>query len=326
MQLSVQLALAGPFSAIVERAELADRLGFSSIGAGQIAARDPLATLAAISMRTHRIELGTSVLPIYPRSPASMAQAAATIDDLSGGRFQLGLGVGHRVTMGDWHGQEIGKPVSEMREYVGIVQAILQGRPSPAGARWHSTFALVGVEPARSIPLHLAGLSPAMLRLAGEIADGVVLWTTPPDYIRDVVLPAVAEGRRRRGLSLAGFAVMPVVPAAFVDERARAISGVRTELHRYFGLPFYRAMFTSAGFADDVAAYDAAAPDVERQKAAISLRFIDHLCIFGDRDDLARGFDRYEAAGATNLILSAPTTTQLEPTLLAAAHIQSLPA
>jgi alkanesulfonate monooxygenase SsuD/methylene tetrahydromethanopterin reductase-like flavin-dependent oxidoreductase (luciferase family) len=261
-----------PFDDAVGHAQLADELGYDSIMLSHIAARDSFTMAAALAVRTQRVAIGTSVAPLYHRSPASMAQTAATVDDISGGRFRLGLGVGHRITMGGWHGQQIGKPTAEMREYIGIVRAILAGDVPPTGKRWTSNFSFMGFTARPNIPIYQAALSPAMLRLAGEIADGVVLW-----------------------------------------------AGVRSELHRYFGLPFYRAMFQAAGFADDVAAFDAASPDVEAQKLAISERFIDHLCAIGDDAAVRDGVQRYRDAGVTNPVLTAILGTDFEPTLRAAA-------
>jgi alkanesulfonate monooxygenase SsuD/methylene tetrahydromethanopterin reductase-like flavin-dependent oxidoreductase (luciferase family) len=95
--------------------------------------------------------------------------------------------------------------------------------------------------------------------LAGEIADGVVHWACPASYVEDVVVREVAAGRARAGRDLAGFDICAAIPSAIVDDPAAAHAGIRTELHRYFGLPFYRAMFGQAGYEADIAAYDAAA-------------------------------------------------------------------
>jgi alkanesulfonate monooxygenase SsuD/methylene tetrahydromethanopterin reductase-like flavin-dependent oxidoreductase (luciferase family) len=321
MPLSCAIPALEPFDAAVRHARLADELGYDSINFSHIASRDSFTMAAALAVVTDRVALGTAVAPIYHRSPASMAQTAATIDDISGGRFRLGLGVGHRVTMGGWHGQEIGKPTVEMREYVAIVRAILAGDPPPAGQRWTSNFAFMGFQPRPDIPIYQAALSPAMLRLAGEIADGVLLWATPADYVRDVVVPEVTAGRERAGKPLDGFEILAAVPSAVGDDRAAALDGIRTELHRYFGLPFYRAMFEAAGFAADLAAYDAAAPDVQAQKLAISEDFIERLCAIGDADAIRRGVQRYRDAGATNPIVTPILGTDYDATLQAAAPV-----
>src|SRR5216683_5878824 len=95
--------------------------------------------------------------------------------------------------------------------------------------------------------------------LAGEIADGVVLWACPASYIGDVAMREIAAGRARAGQPLAGFDVCAAIPSAVVADPAVAHRGIRAERHRYFGLPFYRAMFAQAGYEADIAAYDAAA-------------------------------------------------------------------
>lgn len=321
MLLSCAVPALEPFDAAVRYARMADELGYDSINCSHIASRDSFSVLAAVAMVTERVALGTTVAPIYHRSPASMAQTAATIDDLSGGRFRLGLGIGHRVTMEGWHGQEIGKPTAEMREYVAIVRAILAGMPPPAGKRWTSNFAFMGFEPRADMPIYQAALSPAMLRLAGETADGVLLWACPAHYVRDVVIPEVTAGRERAGKPLDGFEIIPAVPSAVGGDRERVMDGVRNELHRYFGLPFYRSMFEAAGFAGDLAAYDAAAPDREAQKLAISEAFIEQLCAIGDEDAVRRGVERYRAAGATNPIITGVLGSDYEATLRAAAPV-----
>jgi alkanesulfonate monooxygenase SsuD/methylene tetrahydromethanopterin reductase-like flavin-dependent oxidoreductase (luciferase family) len=166
-------------------------------------------------------------VPIYTRTPATMAQTAATIDELSGGRFTLGLGVSHRPVVEGWHGQTIDRPVAEMREYASIVRAILRGEDPPRGEKWQTGFHLMGLEPRPALPIYVAALSPAMLRLAGEVADGVILWLCNPSYIRDVVIPEVSTGRQRAGLTLEGFDVVAAVPGALTSDRDGAYAAMR---------------------------------------------------------------------------------------------------
>src|ERR687890_184428 len=116
----------------MQRAAEAERLGYESAYVTHIAGRDSQAVLAAYATRTEKIKLGTGVLPIYSRTPAACAQIAATVDEMAGGRCILGIGVSHRVTVENWYGTEIGKPVREMREYASSVRAILNGEPPPS--------------------------------------------------------------------------------------------------------------------------------------------------------------------------------------------------
>jgi alkanesulfonate monooxygenase SsuD/methylene tetrahydromethanopterin reductase-like flavin-dependent oxidoreductase (luciferase family) len=301
----------------VERVKLAESLGYESVYVTHIAARESLTVVAAYALATSRIRVGTGVVPIYTRTPATMAQTAATVDELSGGRLTLGLGVSHRPVVEVWHGQTIDRPVAEMREYVAIVRAILRGEDPPAGEKWRTGFHLVGLDPRPALPIYVAALSPAMLRLAGEIADGVVLWLCNPAYIRDVVIPEVSAGRARAGRAMEGFDVVAAVPAALSEDREGVYRSLRGELIPYFGLPFYRAMIERTGFAADIEAYDAAAGDLAAMQAAISERFLDELAAVGDRDTVCAGLERYRAAGASSPCLGPIAKTDVDATLRA---------
>jgi probable F420-dependent oxidoreductase len=303
----------------IDRVKLAESLGYESVYVTHIAGRESLTVLTAYALSTERIRLGSGVVPIYTRTPATMAQTAATLDELSAGRLNLGLGVSHRPVVEGWHGQTIDRPVAEMREYVAIVRAILRGEDPPQGEKWRTGFHLVGLDPRPELPVYIAALSPAMLRLAGEVADGVVLWLCNPNYIGDVVVPEVRAGRERAGKDPNGFDVVPAVPAALTDDRDAAYAAMRRELLPYFGLPFYRAMLERSGFEGDIAAFDGAAGDVEAMQAAISDRFLEVLTAVGDEQAVLGGIERYQEAGATSPCVGPIPHTDFEATLRSAA-------
>jgi alkanesulfonate monooxygenase SsuD/methylene tetrahydromethanopterin reductase-like flavin-dependent oxidoreductase (luciferase family) len=311
----------------LQRVERAESLGYESVYTTHIAARDSLIVLAAYATRTERIKLGTGVLPIYSRTPVATAQAAATIDELSGGRMVLGLGVAHQVTVENWFGSTIGKPVAEMREYANAVRAMFRGDDPPAGERFPTRFRFMGYEPRPDLPLYIAALSPAMLRLAGEIGDGVMLWLCNPDYIRDVVVPEVTKGRERAGMALEGFDIVAAVPAAVTDDADVARASLRNDLIPYFSLPFYRAMIARSGYPDEIAAFDEAIKrgDTHAAAAAISDSFLEQVAAVGSATEAEASVRRYLDAGANSPCLGGIPRTDFDVTLKALAGV-SVPA
>jgi alkanesulfonate monooxygenase SsuD/methylene tetrahydromethanopterin reductase-like flavin-dependent oxidoreductase (luciferase family) len=300
----------------LKRVRLAEELGYEAVYVTQIAGRDALTVITAYALETERIRVGTGVVPIYTRAPATMAQTAVTIDELSGGRLNLGLGVSHRPVVEGWYGQTIDKPVREMREYAAIVRAIAAGQDPPPGEKWKTGFRLAGIEARPELKLYVAALSPAMLRAAGEIADGVILWLCNPEYIERVVVPEVTVGRERAGKPLDGFDVVAAVPSAATDDPESAFDAMRSDLLPYFGLPFYRAMLERSGFEDDIRAFDAERGDVDAMRAAISDRFLSGLTAVGD---VPAGVERYRRAGTTSPCVGPIPGTDFEATLRAAA-------
>ena len=286
----------------LERVNRVEALGYESVYTTHIAGRDSLTVLTRYATATERIRLGTGVLPIFSRTPASCAQTAATIDEISGGRMTLGLGVSHRVTVENWFDSKIEKPVTQMREYAGICRAILSGETPPEGEFFNSKFAFMGYPPRPELPIYIAALSPNMLQLAGEIADGVMLWLCNPDYIRETVIPEVTKGREKAGKSMDDFDVVAAVPTAVTDDADAARNAFRKDLIPYASLPFYRKMLERSGFSDDLAAFDEgmAAGDVPKALVGLSDALLESLAGIGSADDARAKVREYGEAGATS--------------------------
>ena len=313
MGLGAFIAVGKSLETALQRVELAERLGYESAYITHIAGRDSATALMAYAARSERLMLGTGVMPIYSRTPVATAQSFATLDEFSSGRAIIGLGVSHRPVVEAWYGQSIDKPLREMREYVGVVRAILRGEDPPQGERFASAFHFMGYEPRPDIPIYLAGLSPGMLRLAGEIADGVVLWLCNPEYIRRVVVPTVAEGRATAGKPPEGFDIVAAVPSAVTGEPAQAKAQLRSELIPYFSLPFYRKMIELSGFADDIAAFD------RDGQEAISDEFLSGLAGIGTAEEGAATVRRYADSGTTSPCIGGVSRTDFDSTLEALA-------
>ena len=287
------------------RAARAEELDYESVFVTHIAGRDSITLLTGYAGRTSKVKLGTGVIPIYARTVCNMAQSFATLDDLSGGRAIAGLGVSHKPVVEHWFGQSIDKPLAEIREYVAIVRAIWRGEDPPPGEKFRTAFHLAGWEPRPDIPVYLAGLSPGMLRLAGEIADGVVLWLCNPNYIRDVVVPTVREGRAKAGRDAEGFDIVAAVPSAVTDDPEAARERLREELVPYFNLPYYRAMLERSGLDPDAGATD---------------DFLDLLGAIGSADEARASVRRYADAGTTSPCIGGISGADFDRTLDELAH------
>jgi alkanesulfonate monooxygenase SsuD/methylene tetrahydromethanopterin reductase-like flavin-dependent oxidoreductase (luciferase family) len=159
--------------------------------------------LAAYGAATTRLRLGNGVVPIYPRHPVTMAQAALTLSEMTAGRFILGVGVSHRASMEAGLGLTLREPLAVMREYVAVLRGAVNGTAKFEGRHYRVNWSLAVPERPPAPPIYLAALSRNMIELAGEIADGVVLWLCSPG-LRARRRHARAAARPRAGGQDAG--------------------------------------------------------------------------------------------------------------------------
>jgi alkanesulfonate monooxygenase SsuD/methylene tetrahydromethanopterin reductase-like flavin-dependent oxidoreductase (luciferase family) len=256
MNLGVYLNPGRDLAEAVGLTRLAESLEYESAWVTHGAGRDSFVVLAAYATATTGLRLGNRVVPIYPRHPVAMAQAALTLSELSGGRFSLGIGVSHASMIESMLGLSLTDPLGVMREYVAVLRGALGAGTSFTGTHYRVQWAMALPAPPPAPPLYLAGLSTRMLELAGEIADGAVLWLTSPDYVKNVAVPALARGRLRAGKTLEDFEIVCAVPIAIADDVRAATAAFKTELARYLRLPFYRKMIDASGHGADLKVFD----------------------------------------------------------------------
>ena len=245
-----------------------------------------------------------------------MAQTAATIDELSGGRLTLGLGVSHRPVVEGWHGQTIDRPVAEMREYVAIVRAILRGEDPPAGEKWRPAFISRARPATAAADLHRRALARDAPPRRRDRRRRAAVAVQPQLHSRRGD-PRGERGRERAGHRWRASTWSPAVPGALTDDREAAYRAMRRDLIPYFGLPFYRAMIDRTGFAADVAAYDAARATWRRCRPRSPRASSSELTAVGDREAGVAGVERYRAAGASSPCIGPIARTDIETTLRA---------
>jgi 5,10-methylenetetrahydromethanopterin reductase len=237
----------GAFTELRDELQRAADDGFASAWMNNIFGMDALTALAVAGSQVPGIELGTAVVPTYPRHPAALAQQARTVAAAVDGRLVLGIGLSHQIVIEDMYGYDFGRPVLHMREYLAVLRPLLDGQPASfAGVTVRANIGLTTPSPGR-VPVVLAALGAQMLRLAGEQADGTVLWMTGPNTVRDHVVPVIkAAAYAAERPSPRVVCLLPICVTGDPDsarERAAKVFAI------YGQLPSYRAMLDREGAA-----------------------------------------------------------------------------
>ncbi len=219
--------------------------GFASAWISNIFGLDALTALAVAGSQVPGIELGTAVVPTYPRHPAVLAQQALTVATALQGRLTLGIGLSHKIVIEDMYGYSFDRPARHMREYLSVLLPLLDGQQAAfEGETLRAAIGLTTPRPGR-VPVLLAALAPQMLRLAGQRTDGTVLWMTGPDTVRDYVIPAISQAAQEAGRPSPR--VVCALPVCVTDDP----DGARARANRVFAiygqLPSYRAMLDKEG-------------------------------------------------------------------------------
>jgi F420-dependent oxidoreductase-like protein len=249
-------------------------------------APDPLAVFSAAALRTDRIELGTCIIPTFPRHPMAMAQGAIVVDSLAPGRLRLGVGPSHEPAMRATWGLDFTRPLEHLREYVTILNACFRdGKVDFDGKRLHAHAQFAGPS---NVRVMVSALRHNAFALAGELTAGGISWVTPPEHIRDVAVPALREGAAKAGRASVPPAVVHVPMVVSTDADAVYRQAV-AQMGFYQRLPFYRAMWLEAGYED------AAGTEFTR-------RMFDALVVHGSEREVADRIRRLSGFGAAEII------------------------
>jgi 5,10-methylenetetrahydromethanopterin reductase len=266
-------------------ADAAEAGGYSGIWVPDVGGHDAVTTLAMFAGTTRRVLLGTGVMPVFSRPPLVIAQTAATLDDLSGGRFVLGLGAGARFSTERWFGARWSDPFARLEAAAAAVRAVTAGQEVD-GFR-------LGFPPNRPrLPVMLAALNPRMLAFAGRLGDGVLLNWLPLDAVPDAVAQ-VRKAATEAGRDPAAVVVACYVRAC-VGDLGQLAGDLRPQLLTYLQSPAYAAMLRRSGITD-VDRVAAAGPD--ERTGLVSDQTIDALVATGTADQVAARLEAYRQAG-----------------------------
>ena len=287
--------------------------GFGSLWTNEASGRDALLLCQAWASATTSLEVGVGVVPVWTRTPAQLAMASATLQEATGGRFLLGVGVSHGATMGPWHGVRVTKPLTAARELLTILAQIESDERTNLDGEVLSSrkFRLTLSPSPPPTRRYLAAMGPRMLALAGERADGALLnWAGPEEVARAGQLvrdAAVTAGRKPEDVEVAGY-----VRVAVGEDPDAARGALATQITQYGRLPAYAAHLERQGFGEALARAEQA-----RQAGATALDLAEAL---GEPTLQALGFagspwddptpllERFREAGLDHLVLRVVAT------------------
>jgi len=303
----------------------ADRAGYTDGWSYESYATDAFTPLSAAAMISERMRFGTAIVPVFTRPPALIAMSAATVNQLSGGRFVLGIGISTPNIVDGWMGVPFERPITRTKETVQILRAAFAGEKAMLAGKTVRTngFKLDVNMDAGSPPIYLGAQGEKMLRLAGEIGDGLVT-----NFITTDTLPAMLE-HVRAGMRFAGKdaskldCVCRIMMAADEDEKiVRPL--MRRALTAYVTVPQYNKFFQEIGYEAEAGEAMSLWNKGDRKKAMESLpeQMIEKIFVFGDAKYCRKRIDEYFDAGVTTTAIQfssfAPTPEERRKRILRA--------
>ena len=287
----------------------AERRGFSALALTE-SYNDVMPLAAAVARATRSAQIATAIANVGFRHPALMAMGAAAVDELSGGRFVLGLGVGTQWFDRAGVEKTARRPLAAVAEYIGMVRRLWEA--GPAGCRGGGElyrlddFRLDFAPIRPRIPIHLAAMGPGMLRLAGRVAEGVFLGLAPietiPEMVAQVRDAAAEAGRDPRDVTIA-----MLVRVGLDDDPERARAAVRASIPLYATFPGYARHLRALGYGAMVDVVQAAWARGDRAAAAAQVpdELVDRVGVHGSAERCRAGLERFRAAGLDLPIVSA---------------------
>jgi len=296
---------------LIECVQAAEACGYDSFWLPEAWERDAFTTLTELAVHTNRIHLGTGIINVFSRSPALIAMSAATLDDISGGRFRLGLGTSGARVVEDFHGVKFTEPLTRLKETIQIIKLLLAGeRVDFDGECFKLARFKLGFKPVRSdIPIYVAALSPKSLRQVGELADGWLPTHWPRERLHEGIaqIRAGAESVARDPDQIE---IAPFVNVVVSEDATRARDRARLQLAYYIGGmgDYYHASLSRLGFekeADRVRDLWQAGRPRDAIKA-VPDEMVDAVAVCGSIESCRARLDEMYANGATLAIVSIP--------------------
>jgi probable F420-dependent oxidoreductase len=283
----------------------AEKLGFSDAWSFETFQSDAIAPVAAAAAVTDHMRLGTAIVPVFTRPPALIAMSAASLQQYSGGRFILGVGISTPTIVENWMGVPYQRPVTRIRETVAALRGAFSGeKVTMAGKTVTISGFRLGTALEAPPPIYVGAQGELMLRVAGELGDGVIVnFITPETFAQ--MLAHIREGARKAGKPTTGIEVACRVLVAVDEEEDLVRDQLRRELTAYLTVPQYNKFFQWIGYENEArAALDAwNAGDRKKALQLVPDHMMESIFIFGPPDRWARRLRDYKKVGITTTAL-----------------------
>ena len=302
----------------IDLIQQAESMGYDSVWTAEAYGNDAVTSAAYVLAQTSKIRVGTAIMQMPARTPAMCAMTAMSLDQLSGGRFIVGLGASGPQVVEGWHGVPYGKPVTRTKEYIQIMRKIFEREgpvefdgqmyqmPNQSEGTTGLGKPLKSILAATDIPIYTASITPAGLRCAGEVADGVFpVWMDPTKY--DVLGESIEQGFEKagNGKSLKDFDIAPFVTVAMNDDLDAAYDALRPWLALYIGgmgaknKNFYHEYATRLGYGDAANQIQelylsGKKPEAE---ALVPNELLDEVSLIGPRERIIERLGPWKEAG-----------------------------
>jgi F420-dependent oxidoreductase-like protein len=321
----------GPPPGIEQTIAEAERLGLDSIWTAEAYGSDCLTPLAWWGARTERLKLGTAIVQMSARQPAATAMAAMTLDHLSGGRFNLGLGVSGPQVVEGWYGMPFARPLARTREYIGILRDIWARRAPVSSEGDHYPLPLPdgtglgkplksSIHPLREdIPIHLGAEGPKNIALCAELCDGWLAMLFAPSVYEELYRAPLEEGFARAGARRTAdeFEVAATVPFIVTDDVEQAADALRPFYALYFGgmgargANFHANVPIRMGYEKQVEQIQELYLSGNKQAAAakVPTELIQRLSLIGSEDKIRHDLEAWRESIVTTLLISGDTDT-----------------
>lgn len=296
-----------PPEALLNKVEMSEKLGFEYVWfPDHYFLRDTFSIQALAAVRTRRIQLGTAVTSPFLRHPAAIASAAASIDELSNGRANLGIGPGGHEFAEDLK-IKIDKPMAATREAVSAIRSLLKGEVvNQEGSIFRLSGAKLWFQPKRSIPIYLAARGPRMMALSGEISDGVILHGVTKPFLHYAV-GKVAEGKEAASRAAETVAITVLTPVILTSQPQAARNRLKPSCLQMAGGEYSLEMAGLYGLKEEELSHLRQAMrrgDVNKATELVTDEMVDAFAIVGTNEDCLAKIDEMEKAGVTQVILN----------------------